>query len=253
MLDPIRFALPGSVHLLLLLIALAFAAFHPRGARVLRRLRWALVALIAWCWILSTPGLANRALMALEGPAPARQPVPGRDAATRVVVLGSGEQYLDAAGPRTRLDAPGWERVRAGIALWKATGGKLVLAGGPDESASVAAYMRGLALEAGVPGEAIVLVPGSRTTYEDLVGASAELKGHRGPAWLVTSAMHMPRALSVARKLGLALEPFPCDFRQVEEPRWWIWLPANAAPRFWQEVLHEVVGRLYYRLRGWSE
>jgi uncharacterized SAM-binding protein YcdF (DUF218 family) len=60
-----------------------------------------------------------------------------------------------------------------------------------------------------------------------------------GDRWLlVTSALHMPRAIGAFRKAGFPVEPWP-----VYE--------INAAP--WNAVLHEWMGLAAYRLLGCSE
>ena len=76
---------------------------------------------------------------------------------------------------------------------------------------------------------------------------------------LVTSAMHMPRALGVFRHLcpGVEFIPAPTDF-QVTKPipaPWYHQLVAVIpTPRHlldFSEVMHEYLGMAYYRLRGW--
>jgi uncharacterized SAM-binding protein YcdF (DUF218 family) len=78
------------------------------------------------------------------------------------------------------------------------------------------------------------------------------LRAHKGTVWLVTSALHMPRSLAIARSLGIKVRAYPCDFRTLEHPTWRAWLPDHGGPLLWYDALHELVGLAWYRLRGWA-
>lgn len=62
-----------------------------------------------------------------------------------------------------------------------------------------------------------------------------------GERWLlVTSAMHMPRAIGAFRKAGVHVEPWPVyDASEFKAP--------------WRAVIHEWVGLVAYRLSGCSD
>lgn len=244
--------LPGAMHLVAALAVMGALAFRRAAPAGLRRWRPAIAALLLWSWVFSTPGFANLALVALEGPpaAPAPRAAPG---AAIVLVLGSGRLHARDGTPAPRLNAEGWERLRSGIALWRAAGGTLVLAGGPVPGRSLAELMRDAAVEAGVPAEAIRVVATSRDTHEDITGARGFTGQATGPVLLVTSALHMRRAVAVARHAGMRVDPQPCDFRQIVSPTWRAWLPDDGGPALWAGPLHEIAGLLYYRLRGWAE
>ena len=254
--DPIELILPFPICLVLIVSLLAGYAWFSKDPLTLRPIRRWLVAATVWCWVFATPGLANLGAAWLEG-TPTRDTTSSwqRNEATLVVVLASGSLFSRNGLPYPRLDASGWERLRAGIALRQKLEGKLLFTGGPGNKPdeSLAGIMRGVALEAGVPNEAILISANSKSTYEDLLLAEKQLATHKGEVWLVTSAIHMPRALGVAEKLGLSMRPFPCDYQQIVAPTWRAWLPDNHGPDLWYAVLHEFVGRQYYRLRGWSD
>ncbi len=242
--------LPGTVHLLVLLLVASVMASRRRPQS--RGVRIALGALVAWTWIFSTPGIANSWLTHLEGE-PRTQASPVRDARTLIVVLASGEVSNRGGSLAARLDAPGMARLAAGVALWRHTGGRLAVVGGMDTPGqSLARTMSTQAQSWGVPEEAIDIYEGSSRTYEDLQLLVPVARVHEGPAWLVTSAMHMPRAMAVSEHLGLRLQPYPCDYRQFTQINWAAWFPNAAAPALFAEVLHEEVGLLYYRLRRWA-
>ena len=240
--------LPTTTWLVTVLGVLAIAAFVTRKRRWVRAIA---VAAFAWSWILSSPAIANFPLSQLEGP-PAPLPTVSHDPGSVVVVLPSGRMYARNGEPRPQLDSAGWERLRAGIALWQRSGGKLLLAGGPRPGASLAEEMRDIAMQSGVPAEAIVVAPTSTTTHEDLQLLRPAIAAATGTRYLVTSALHMPRALQVGRALGLEMTPVRCDYRQLIRPTWFAWLPNNDGTRVWSGVIHEIAGEYYYRWRGFA-
>ena len=131
----------------------------------------------------------------------------------------------------------------------------MLFTGGPpgDDDRSIAAEMGRVAQRLGVPADAILRSPRSRTTYEDLAQVQAVLQRHRGPIWLVTSAVHMPRARAVAAQLGLQVRPYPVAYRQIANTTWRAWLPHNGGPDRYAIALHEMVGLWIYRLRGQAQ
>lgn len=257
MFDPIALMLPLPVYLVIVLVSASVFVWGNARVHLPRILRVLLPMLAVWAWLLTTPGIANLVVVGLEGPSGAASGMAlERDDGALLVVLASGSMSSRDGKPRPRLDASGWERLHAGIRLWRGTGGTLLFTGGPpgDAEQTLANQMRIAAIEAGVPPGRIVISPGSRTTYEDLAQAQVQIRQWRGAnVWLVTSAMHMPRALGVAEKLQLPMRPFRCDYRQIKAPTWRAWLPDNGGPMLWYDALHETVGRQYYRLRNWSE
>lgn len=112
----------------------------------------------------------------------------------------------------------------------------------------------------GVPAEAIASVGKSRNTYEDAL-YDYEILKDRGAkrALLVTSALHMPRSLGVFRRVCRDLEfvPAPTDYRDTDSltphrlVRFQRCIPSATNLQLTSEALHEYVGLLYYRLRGW--
>jgi len=249
----IPFLLPSPLLALALLLALTVAAYRRAGPSLLARSRHALAVLTAWAWICCTPALTNAVFAALEGPpedAPTRVEA---HADTAIIVLGSGEMWAGDGQTAPRIDDNGWARLHEGVRLWRTTGGRLVLTGGPGgmERPTLAGEMGAVAAELGVPKGQIALAVSSRNTYEDLVAAKPLLPAG-GPVWLVTTAIHMPRALAVARRQGIDARPYPVDFRQIRNVTWRAWIPDNSSPERLATALHEIVGRLVYRSRGWA-
>ena len=107
----------------------------------------------------------------------------------------------------------------------------------------------------GVPKDRIVVEGQSRNTYENAREAS-ELLAERGieRVILVTSALHMPRALATFRATQLDVVPAPTDFEvtTVGERTLLDLLPDAEALQGSSRALKEYLGLWVYRKRGWA-
>ncbi len=240
----------------LLMTPLAFVAAACLAAALTggsRRYRWLMGAAGLMFYLWSVPALPARLTAYTEGLHPSPDLASLKASAgpePRVLVLSAGWFRQSADGPHAMLGSAAWERTQAGVHAWRHLGGTLILSGGPtpDGADSVAAQMARVAAAMGVPADRLLVEPASRNTRENLA-FSARLLGLRAgePVVLVTSAVHMARAVELARAQGLSVLPYPCDWRGEVQSDWWDWLPSNSAPAAWQEVLHEWLGILALR------
>lgn len=120
-------------------------------------------------------------------------------AAEAIVVLGCRLDLEGGPSERLRL------RVARAIELYRA--GKaplLLLSGGGSGPVAEAEIMRGLALAAGIPENALLREADSRNTVENAVN-SARLLRERGISRivLVSDRTHLPRAVLLFRRAGL--------------------------------------------------
>jgi uncharacterized SAM-binding protein YcdF (DUF218 family) len=81
-------------------------------------------------------------------------------------------------------------------------------------------------------------------TYKQMFGDSASLV-------LVTSAIHIPRAMFLFRKAGLKPIAAPADFMVKNEKRKDIsyWVPSSRHIEEMENAIHEYVGLLWYRVK----
>ncbi len=92
-------------------------------------------------------------------------------------------------------------------------------------------------------------------THDEAVKVAA-LMQQRGlkQCLLVTSASHMPRSVAVFRKAGVNVIPVPCNYtsslNRVGDPCW-VHLPHADGFNSFDGWLHEMIGFLVYRMRGW--
>ncbi|MDZ7829428.1 MAG: YdcF family protein [Halofilum sp. (in: g-proteobacteria)] len=208
-------------------------------------------------YLLSTPAVSDRLVASLEdrfGPGAVAE-MPRADA---IVVLGGG--VIPAAPPRTRPDLTHMaDRLWYGADLYRGGKAPLVITTGArpyvDDGPSAADAAADVLVRLGVPRGSIIVLPDSTSTREDAVAVRAELAKRGGvqALLLVTSALHMPRALTTFRAIGLQAWPAPTDRLVVEPPvrDQWSWLPDHAAFARANRAWHEYVGMAYYRMRGW--
>jgi uncharacterized SAM-binding protein YcdF (DUF218 family) len=237
-----------------LALASILAWRSPRQSSM-RRWRYAWVAAAVITYVVCMPVWPTALLVWLE----ARHPPPRIQESDRrddnvIIVLTGGWLRETPAGYEQKIGEAGWERTVAAVELWRRIGGRLLFAGAPKPggSDSAAAAMARVARALGVPEENLLVEPASRNTRENLLFSQRLLGARPGRLWLVTSAMHMPRSVAVAKVLGMDVVPFPCDYRADEVIDWTMFVPANGARQGLEYALHEIAGIAAYRLRGWS-
>jgi uncharacterized SAM-binding protein YcdF (DUF218 family) len=111
--------------------------------------------------------------------------------------------------------------------------------------------MRELLVASGGPDLRIWTEERSRSTYENALYGASILRLHGiSRIALVVEAQSMVRAAACFRKQGIVVVPAPSDFREfgplVDEA-----LPSWKAIERNEITAHEVLGLLWYRIRGW--
>jgi uncharacterized SAM-binding protein YcdF (DUF218 family) len=174
-----------------------------------------------------------------------------------VVVLGSGIHvrpgWAHEAWPTRSLLPRTVEGVRLALALPKA---QLMLTGaGPNDSPHNSGSVgRRVAMELGVDSARILTDGRPRTTQEE-AASIARAAGSRAVI-VVTSALHMHRAMRELQRAGVWAIPSPvdhADFPRFESPSgtgWRTWLPSFDEVGYADRVMHEGVGLLAMRYLG---
>jgi len=127
------------------------------------------------------------------------------------------------------------------------SGGSGLLGGASFPESDTARY---IFTELGQDPARLILESRSRNTYENILFSKAIAKPRPGEVWLLaTSAMHMPRAIAIARKLDWKMTPWPSDFRTGPDSGRDIWRVAENLGLL-DYVVHEWVGLVAYRLSG---
>ncbi len=167
--------------------------------------------------------------------------------AQAIVVLGGGVRPPEVSGHAPDLEDAA-DRVWHGVRLFHA--GKaplLVMSGGSDLSQSAsseAEVMRQFAMDLGVPIGAIGLEERSRNTREN-AQFSAEMLKAQGVEriLLVTSALHMRRAVALFESQGLMVTPAATDHEARSRFSAVDWLPDADALEGSGRAMKEMVGR----------
>jgi uncharacterized SAM-binding protein YcdF (DUF218 family) len=216
-----------------------------------RRLRgsMALAALaFAWLWTWSMPMLGHWLGSSIEQQYP-QVPIAALAKAPAMVVLGGSVSPPQLGGSEIDLNSAA-DRVWYAARLFHAAKAPmLILSGGYDperhaysEARAMAAFLTDL----GVPDQAMVLEEQSRNTRQNAANSAALLKA-RGidRILLVTSALHMPRAMALFTAQGLQVIPAPTDFESRQAPPSGLlaWLPDALALYGSGRAMKELVGK----------
>lgn len=252
------FIYPLGLASLLLILALIFFQ-HQKASRIL------IFCAVLVLWLSSTTGLSSLLARSLEWRYKPPAEIPAADLA---VVLGGGTEA--ALYPRSTVEINGAgdrvlyasELIRQGkTRTLLLTGGEIAWQSG--SSSSPAQDMQQILLDIGIPQEALILESESRNTHENAV-FSAKILEEMGiqRILLVTSALHMPRAVAVFEAQGLEVLPLPVDYSVTEQVivdeggsvlvnKIMDVIPSVGNLSLTTNALKEYIGMLVYRLRGW--
>jgi uncharacterized SAM-binding protein YcdF (DUF218 family) len=216
-----------------------------------RRLRssMALAALaFVWLGVWSMPMVSHWLGNCIEQQYP-QVPIASLAKAPAIVVLGGAVSPPRLGGSEIDLHSAA-DRVWYAARLFHA--GKaplLILSGGYDPERLVFSEARAMATflaDLGVPAQAMVLEEQSRNTRQNAANSAALLKA-RGinRILLVTSALHMPRAMALFTAQGLQVIAAPTDFEasQAPPPGILAWLPDAQALDASGRAMKELVGK----------
>jgi uncharacterized SAM-binding protein YcdF (DUF218 family) len=198
---------------------------------------------LALLWVFSTPVIAQTILASLESQIAITTRPQQADVA---ILLGGGSDNVGRALHASRLLRAGRVRfilISAGNVPWYEAR--------EPEAQSIAQLLK----EWGIPDDVLILESQSRNTFENAQRSKSIWDAHGFKSGLlVTSAIHMPRALAVFRQAGFDVEPAPSNFYggpTFEESVLAI-LPSAAALQSSSVALKEWLGLFIYRVRGWA-
>lgn len=261
LLDPLALLFLLSLALGLAWVSGGAGAGRRRGGRGVAARRAAV--LLAWvgCFLTaSAPAIVNPLVDALESRHPVDVVCP---VGTPLVVLGGGvDTRARSADEFERMRPATLARTAAAERLARAEPAvPLLLSGGGlagDASrVSEADVMARLLVSRGIDPARLVREVRSGDTAGNARESAALLarpdaaEGERlPPVRLVTSALHMPRALAVFRAIGFEACPVPVRPIALEGVPPWALMPQTTALAKFDELLHELVATAVYRLRG---
>lgn len=219
----------------------------------------AMLVVTGLLWLLATPAMSRglQSLLERQITEVSAEALPVADA---IVVLGGTLSPPSAPGSEVNLSAAADRLVYAARlhALGKAP--MILISGGPGAAADAmdaeSVHAAALLTSWGIPTSAILTETESTNTYENAVYSKLMLDQHAlKRVLLVTSAMHMPRALATFRTAGVEATPAATDFEASgsRASGLYNWTANPAALEVTTRALEEFAGWLVYRQRGWID
>ena len=128
-------------------------------------------------------------------------------------VLGGGSTNDVDIAPQERLSQNSLARMSEGIRIYKELeGSKLIFSGySSTNNVTQAAVTRDAAIAIGIPNEDIIILETPSTTEEEAISFKSILGNSNPKLILVTSDIHMPRAMYLFKKHGLEPIAAPSD------------------------------------------
>lgn len=151
-----------------------------------------------------------------------------------------------------RLKEDSYRRALLGIKLAKEHPGTIIIfSGGYGGEIREADLMKYLAIQNGIDKKRIYLDTKSKNTYESSEAIVENFKVNKiTTSVLVTSAIHMRRAIAAFRKAGINPCPYPVNSRYVKTYFPEALLPQISALTKSTESMHEVMGYTWYWIKG---
>ncbi len=239
MLSPLR---------LLLLVALGYWFAQRRGWQVWRRMCVTAAVLLV---VLTTPLGAN----VLTGVQEARSPLAaacGGPPPQAIVVLSAGlVARPHGEDDYAALDLASLQRLLGAVALQRSLGGvPLLIAGGNRHGIATSAILASLARELGVAPAMLRVETQSLDTWQNAHFSAALQPALPRRIWLVTSRLHMARAMFAFRQAGFEACAYPVQPRYQAFDGLGYLLPGGTATLKSEQALHEMVGEVAYRIRA---
>ena len=216
-------------------------------------------------WLSSTTGFSNLLARSLELKYLPPTEIPSGQV---LVVLGGGTE--PASPPRTTVEINGaGDRVLYAAELYREGKAPFILLSGGDiewlssGSTTPAQDMAALLVQMGVPESALWLENESKNTYENALYAKEFLDEQDiNQILLVTSAMHMPRAVALFEKQGFEVTPLPVDFSVTDSisasssegnivGKLIDIMPTASNLALTTNAMKEYLGYFIYKLQGW--
>lgn len=217
-----------------------------------------MVTAIIMLLFFSNPFIINKLIVAYQ---PAKVVLANNEVYSAGILLG-GFSGMNEADQETYFNESGDRFIQA-AQLYKSGHIKtIIMAGGnanifKDKTFKEADFAREQFIQLSIPDTAIFTDRDSKNTVENAINAKHILDSLKlpPPYLLVTSAIHMPRALQTFQKQGVQVKAFPAAYSIKPMNSWYpddVLVPSTDALRSWQVYLREVVGKVMYKVTGKS-
>jgi uncharacterized SAM-binding protein YcdF (DUF218 family) len=176
-----------------------------------------------------------------------------------IIVLGGGHADDMDLPPNDQLSTIALGRLVEGVRIYKtatgdgrqATGVKVIVSGYAGKGKiSQAEVLYRTALMLGVDSAALIVSPKPSNTEEEAI-EYLRLCGKSKKLVIVTSAIHMPRAMMIFKSAGIDAIPAPTNhlvkYGSVKNKRGWV--PSAGNITMMEQAMHEYVGMLWVKIR----
>ncbi len=171
-----------------------------------------------------------------------------------IVILGGGVYPSDSLHKSPEASGATYSRLFNGVKVFKQSNAKvLVLSGGGGEqnNESTAEVMKNLAILLEVPENKIIIEPKSRNTMEHAIELAKQFPPEENKRiGIVTSALHMPRAVVAFRAKFPEENIMPISVGYISFPKEYSlssFIPTADAFITSSDVIHEEIGIVWYR------
>lgn len=235
--------LSWSIALLMLLVF----AWH----RLPRALRYAGIAFEMLVVLSMTPLGANLLVRAVESRTPSARLCLAPFPAAIVLLSGGFDRPPESVDDFSAANAESLHRLFAAVALWRGSpGSALIIAGGGEGKISQAALLARLAERLGVPAGSIRVEANSQTTWQNARNVAAMSPPAPPRIWLVSSALHLPRAMGAFRAFGFNPCAWSSGSLYLPPGGFGYFLPQSSSLEKAEFAVHELVGGWLYALKA---
>ena len=247
---------PIALIFLLALVVTCLSLFIRGGGFLRRMVQLSGIALIALLLLAAAPSIVNPLLEHTEGLVDSPDSCKGVDSPL-VVLSGGVSSAVQSADDLSKVYEATFVRMVEAISVLQkqaASTPVYLLGGSQRNGVAEADVMRTFFVLAGIDEDRLILERESVNTAASAV-ALATLMGvnesEKQPIRLLTSALHMARSKAVFSSNGFEVCPIAVDRRAVKNVAWFRLVPQSTALRKFDDLLHEWVGMVYYRVKGY--
>ncbi len=216
-----------------------------------------LVASIVLCALIGFLPIGNIVLYELEDRFPLVWDFPGPHPDGIIVLGGTIDPTSSSRRQRPVLIGPSERLSGAAELAERFPNARVVFTGGDGRlfagTGSEADHAVPLLERLGISRERILVENRARNTFENAVFTTALVKPAPRERWLlVTSAIHMPRAVGAFRRAGFPVESYSVDRRMFAPHHLWPSISVIGGLYRFDEVVRECLGLLAYWLMGYT-
>lgn len=201
-------------------------------------------------YLISSPFLIDTIIKNIENRYPTIEieNLTGKNSKIHILVLGN-EQSENADLPAIdQISVTALARLSEGIRLHRAIPGSLLITSGRigNKGKNHAVLMAEAAIMLGVERENIRIQKEPVNTWLEAIEYK-QIHGNQEGLIIVTSALHMPRAMYLFRKAGLSPQPASANHTIIRKKRIFLenFIPSGEALVKSEMIIHETIGFLY--------